>query len=213
MGDRVAPEVQLGRVRRPIADGLQQVVALAQRASVGGHRRRGGGHRPHDQRVERMAPQRRRADDQQHVLGREEHDRQRLRQLRGSPAYAVDADALAGAGRTTAREDDLDVRRAFGPAADVGLQAGEVGAPRDHLGVGLGAMGTAHADQGDRLEQVGLAGGVGAVDHVRARPEACLETWVAAKADQGQPIYSHVPLPRLPRRPPTSTPRTAFGRA
>ena len=74
--ERVVPEPELVAGRRLLADRAQQAVALLERAAVGREvvgvgREVGGG-----QRVDGRAPQRRRADDQQHLLGREQHDPQ-----------------------------------------------------------------------------------------------------------------------------------------
>jgi hypothetical protein len=64
---------------------------------------------------------------------------------------------------------------------DDGLDPGDVRAPADELGVGCRAVGVAPGEQDDRLEEAGLAGGIGAPDQLRSGTELGLERGVTAQ--------------------------------
>ena len=81
-----------------LADRPQQAVALLQSPGVRGHVRGVARIVRRGQPVEGRAAQARRADDEQHLLGREEHGPQMLRQRGRTPGHAVDLDLLAAAG-------------------------------------------------------------------------------------------------------------------
>ena len=136
--DDVIPVVQLVGRRACLADGAQQVVALGQGATVGRHRRPRRGHGLDDERVKRLAPAARRADDEQHVLGRKQDDRQCRSKGGWAAGHAVDQDALAPAARAAAAiTTSTVVADAVGPGPGR-LEPRELGAPRDQLAVVAG---------------------------------------------------------------------------
>ena len=168
------PEAQLVARGALLADRPQQAVALLERPAVrrqgvGVGRRAGRG-----QLVDDRPAQRRRADDQEHLLGREEDDPQQPAEARRPPAEAVDPDPLAARRTRRAGAHDRDLERV---RSDAPLDAGEVRAPADQLAVGAGPVRAAPGQQDDRLEQARLAGRVRAPDQVRPGPERHLERW------------------------------------
>jgi len=90
-----------------------------------------------------------------------------LRQRGRPPGDAVDADPLPATARrgrgSRPDEDDLDGRLAVGQTT---LDPGDVGAPADELDVGRGPMRMARGKDDDRLDEAGLAGGVGSPDEL-----------------------------------------------
>jgi hypothetical protein len=155
------------------------------RAEVVGIGREPGGR----QRVDRGPAQRWRADHQQHLFRGEQHDPQRPAERRGPPADPVDPDPLpaaataADAAGSGALDSDLE-----DIATDPSFDAGEVASPADELAVGRGAMRAAPAEQGDRLEETGLAGRVGTPDEVRTGTEVDRERRVAAQIEDRQGV-------------------------
>ena len=165
------PEAQLVAGGAFLADGPEQAVALLERPPVRrqvvGVGREAGGR----EQVEGRPTERRRADDQEHLLGREEHDPERPAEGAGAAADAVDPDPLAAAAAVGPRALDGDLQDLV---VDVALDAGQVGAPADELAVGRGPVGSSPAQQGDGLEEAGLAGRVGPDDEVGSRLEVGL---------------------------------------
>ena len=175
------------------------------------------------QAVEGRPPQRRRADDQQHLLGREEHRPEVLGQRCRPARHAVDLDLLAAArlqGQLEATERSAGAarprpprpagsgriadRRCLRRRTDHALDAQEVGAPADQLRVGGGPVGPAQRQQDDGLEQSRLAGGVRAPDELRPGPELEVQRGVA-------PEIPDRPGAEERRRPAVASDRAASG--
>ena len=198
---RRVPEPQLGARRLLLADQPQQAVALLERATVGREVAEVGRRSLAGQAVERLAAQRRRARDQQHLLGGEHHGPQDAHQGRRPARDAVDPDPLAGAAGRGPDERDLDgvarTSRSVSGSPDPRLDAGQLLAPADELAVGGRAMGSAPGREDDRLEQAGLARGVRAPDELRAGREDGVEVRVAAQVADRQPEQDGCGAPAL----------------
>ena len=178
--EALVPEPQLVARRLLLADRPQEAVALLERSPVRPEVVGVGGETSRGERVQCRSPERWRADHQQHLLGREQHDPQVPAEPARAPADAVDADPFATARAVGAGPLDGDLEDI---AADAALDPGEVLAPADQLAVGARSMRPAPPEQGDGLEQAGLAGGVRAPDQVRAGRERDLEPGVSAQVE------------------------------
>ncbi len=194
------PEAEFRACRLLLADEAQQAVALLQGASVAGQVARVGRRSLAGQLVEGGPAQRRRTGHEEHVLGRE-HDRaQCAAQGRRAPGNAVHADPFPGAARGRADKHHLDrvalLRAGAGPP-DARLHPRQLGAPAHKLAVGARAVGVAPGQQDDGLEQARLAGRVGTVDELGARPEGDVEGGVAAQIADRDPAQDR----RLRGRP------------
>ena len=154
----VVPEPQLVAGGGLLADRPQQAVALLERAAVGrrGRRRRpGSGPRP-GRRWPPAAGTASRSTSS--ISSGANSTTRRCRPRTARPAAdAVDPDPLAAAAAVRAGAGDRDLEDV---APDPPLDPGEVATPADQLAVGAGAVRPAPAEQRDRLEQAGLAGGV-----------------------------------------------------
>ena len=156
------------------------------RSRARGRRRRSLAGEP----VERLPPERRRARDEQHLLGREEDRPEHAGEPGGPARDAVHADPLAGA--TGRRPDERDLDRVAvlgrrGSPADASLDPGKLLAPPDELALGGRAMAAAPGEEHDRLEEARLARGVGPPDELRAGLEHGVERPVAAEVADGEP--------------------------
>ena len=136
--------------------------------------------------VERRPAERRRAGDEEHLLGREQR---RPAGRRPGPAArradAVDPDPLAaGRSRSAPARTMRDLDASSAPTRP-SIRA-SVGAPADELAVGVVRCERPQRQQHDRLEQARLAGGVRAPDELRARAEGGVERRVAAEVEQAE---------------------------
>ena len=173
-------------VRLAVADLPEQAVALGQGTRVGGEMRPVHRIVRPGELVERRPPQGRRADDEEHLLGREEDGPQMLSQGRGTARDAIHQDPLAPAGlegnvqRDARRRHTVErgpehpgfvLRRRWcllGPHhTHDPLDPQEVGAPADKLGIDGSSMRTAQRQQHDALEQSRLPGCVRTPDELR----------------------------------------------
>ena len=155
----------------PGAHPAQQVVALGERPRVVGRDLGQRRPQPRQHAVEVRAPQRRPGLHDPQPVGCEDQHREPPQQPLHRPlGGAVDHHPL-GLARPVADLHDVAAARA---ELGVDLDAGEVGAERDHLGLGGRARRVAERAEVDHLDQRRLAGAVGADDaHQagrRARP-------------------------------------------
>ena len=135
------------------------------------------------ERVQMRTPPRRAALDQQQALGHEDEDLACGRAARPAtrPRRRPSARACPGPARSPPR-----AAAACGAAAELELHAREALAPADELLVRLRPRRAAAQREPGPLEEVGLAGGVGADDDVQAVAEAHRRVAVRAEVDEPQ---------------------------
>ena len=173
----LVPEPQLVARRLLLADGTQQAVALLERPAVRAQVVGVGGEARGGERVESGTPERRGADDEQHLLGREQHDPEIPTETARSPPHSIDPDPLAAARPVGTGPLDRDLENVV---PDPALDPSEVVAPPDELPVGAGPVRSTPAEQRDRLEKTGLAGGVRTPDQMSAGSEGRLDRRISA---------------------------------
>ena len=181
LGDALLDGTQPGRIA---AAGTQQVRTLARRALEGGDARGVGGVDRQHQAVEKASPARG-ALGEQPVHGRGEPEQAQMLPQRilvaqrltvGQGAAAQGVAVVAGLDLARA-EMPVDIGAQTKCAAVAAVDLGELGAPQA----------AARAQERDRLQQVGLAGSIVAMQHDRPGARVQRDMGVVAEVAQLQP--------------------------
>jgi len=153
-----------------------------------------GGVGGEDQPVEEFQPRGAGVGEQPVLFGRGPDRAQVVEQPAGLGRLAVDADdAASRAGR-------LDAGAEFRLVLAVGQDGGDgpgaagrlAGFATPHLGGGGAAQAAAGGEQAEGLEQIGLAGAVGAVEHHRSRRDGQGRARVGAEIGEGEGLDQEV---------------------
>ena len=189
------PVPELGALGGLLANRPQEAISLLERTRIRGQGRTVGREATRGDPVQRPAAKGRGAGDQEHLLGREDHDAEGRRQGCGAARHAVDPDSLSPtAGRGVApRPHQRDFE---GGLANRPLHAGDLGAPPDEVHIGRGPVRVPPGKEHDRLEEARLAGRVRTPEDLGSRSEPDVERSVAAKV--GEPD-GREPWPALTR--------------
>ena len=141
------------------------------------------------QRVEHSPSERRRPDDQQHLLGREDDDAKEPGEGGGPARDTIYPDPLAPPGRSIAHERHVELEGVQARDLPVGINPRERGVPADQLRVRQGPVRGSAGAHHERLQEARLPRRIRAPDKLGARPERGGQHRVAAEAaerDGGQ---------------------------
>src|SRR5215218_1051765 len=187
---RLVPEPQLLARCLLLADRAQESVALLQGPAVRGEVAPVRGRPLAGETIKSLAPQRRRARDEQHLLGGEQDGPQHSAEAGRTPRDAVHPDPLACAAGRGPHERDLHRVPSLGrriSTAHPRLDPCQLLAPADELALGRRAMAATPREEHDRLEEARLAGGVGAPHELWPWLEHGIERRVSAQVPDGKP--------------------------